>query len=128
MAPKTIWGAALNGRDYCDKRSLTMTETEPPEEGTWHHHTAIHGSGSDDPRSEISLQTEEEWKARRLAWLDQFDLVISEEPEAGYRVWRWLGDASDAPSAYNGRSVRFSERRPWSARQPTTPGLWPKDA
>jgi hypothetical protein len=120
-------GSDLDGRKWNEARGNNMTVTEPPSDYRWHHCTVNTGMGNDEVYTEYKAATADLYREIRLSYLDQFELVISPEPEKGFRVWRWLGDESDAQNSYNGRSVRWSERRPWDSPLPKTPGLWPSN-
>lgn len=135
MTQNTTSGWHLNGADYNQLRGVSMTETFPPEGSKWHHYKASIGGGNDSTISPITEETIKDLRDMRLNWLDQFDLEISEEAEKGFRVWRWLGDELDDSSLQIGytsrsgrrREVRWTEKRPWSAALPKTPGFWPSE-
>ena len=108
----SVWGDDLNGRDYNETWGPEATVTRPPEDYRWHHDKCNIGHGNDVVKT--AYDSAAEFRAVRLAWLDQFELTISEE--FGARWWRWYdGDGS----------VRWAESRPLSAPLPKQPGLWP---
>lgn len=103
------------------KRSMSMTTTTPPIAYRWT--TRYTADLSNNPP--INPIDHEVWKATRLSFLDQYELIVSEEGK--YRIWRWLDGPSTNPSAFNDRLVVWWERRPIKAPLPRTPGLWPAD-
>lgn len=121
MTQERYW-EHLSGRQLADERSVSMTTTMPPPNTTWSSRTLN--------RFE---EDEANWRELRLTWLDQYELEISDSPEKGFRVWRWLGNfESNEKLAYvdkkgNQRKVVWTERRFWDEPLPSQPGLWPQD-
>jgi hypothetical protein len=110
----SIWGDDLDGRNYNEVWDHGATKTRPPEDFRWHHNRCVFGHGKDVVA--MKYDSAAEFRAIRLAWLDQFELRITEEGD--YRWWTWYdGDGS----------VRWAERRLVSAPLPKIPGLWPAD-
>lgn len=93
-----------------------MSITEPPIDYRWHHVECKIGGGNDVVKS-MTAVTLQNHREMRLAWLDQFELEITEK--GAFRWWMW----------YDGeRSVRWAESRPLSDPLPKVPGFWPSDA
>jgi hypothetical protein len=117
-----IPGWELDGRFFCDQRSVSMTTTTPPADYRWTSKTA-----TDYQNNPPTNPTDQEvWKSMRLAFLEKYTLVVSEEGK--YRIWRWLDGPSEGPSAFEGRLVVWHERRLLSEPLPLVPGLWPADS
>lgn len=113
---RSVWGDQLNGADYNMQRTYGMTETVPPENSRWHHYKINIGQGNDSTVSPLTEETLANHRAERLAWLDQFQMEITEE--GAFRWWKW----------YDGNRVcRWSERRPLSDPLPSVPGFFPSD-
>jgi len=107
-----LHGWDVDGRQFSDQRSLSMTTTAPPADYRWT--TAIAASYSNNPP--LNPAAHEVWKALRLEYLAQFTLTIIEDKTHRYWFWR---DKS--------QKTHWWERRLLSAPLPTTPGLWPAD-
>lgn len=112
----SINGDQLNGRDYSTKRDYSMTVTEPPADYRWRHYTINMGQGKDSTVSPLAQATLTTLMELRLAYLDQFEMEVTEE--GAHRYWRWYDED---------RSVRWWERRPVTDPLPKQPGLWPNN-
>jgi hypothetical protein len=120
-------GSNIDGKQFADQRSYSMTETIPPKDYTWNTHNA-----ADYKNNPPLNQSDPGYRQARLAYLAQFDLEISDTPEKGYRYWRWLdGETSDRTGHKDQegkyRSVIWWERRKFSDPFPKRPGIWPQD-
>lgn len=116
-------GDEIPGRPFCEERSISMTTTPPPTTTTDCWTTATAADYKNNPPTNTADQ--EVWKSLRLAFLDKYELVVAEE--GAYRIWRWLGTNSNNPGNFNGRLVRWTERRLLEDPEPLTAGLWPAD-
>lgn len=121
-------GHELDGKEFADQRSISMTTTIPPTNYRWT--TKISADYQNNPP--INSVLEETWKEQRLSWLSKYDLEISLEPEKGYRIWRWLDGETQFPQGHvcrdgKRRLVIWWERRPWEDPLPQVPGLWPSN-
>lgn len=113
----SIYGDAIDGRQFQDSRKYSMSETVPPINYRWHHNEMRLGMGNDVVASQYNFK--EELREVRLGWLDQFILEVTEE--GVYRYWRWYTGGSGQ------RKVVWWERRLLSDPLPKTPGFWPSD-
>lgn len=115
----SVWGDDLNGADFNTKRDYGMSVKSPPVNYKWHHHTSNSGIGMDSTVTPLAAETKVQHREMRQAYLDQFDMEITEEGD--WRYWRWYTERSGR------RIVMWSERRPLSQSLPKVPGFWPAD-
>lgn len=105
----------ISGLEFSYLRGGSMSLTPAPESYLWHHSEV--GVEDGDGTLNSSYATKQAWRSIRRTWLVQFPLIISENPEKGFRYWRWTDPQT-------GR-IAWWERRPWSDLLPHEPGFWP---